>query len=79
MLWEMWHGKEAFFEMKGQDLEVLLVNLEEGHRPEFTGFTTQTSVLWSELMSRCWAKNATERNTLADCKSVITTVLASQK
>jgi len=73
----MWYGKEAFFEMKGQDLEVLLANVEEGHRPKITGVTTQPSVLWSELIDRCWAKNAAERNTLADCKSAITAMLAN--
>jgi len=79
MLWEMWYGKEAFSEMKGHDLEVLLVNVEEGHRPQFTGVTTQTSAPWYELISRCWAKKAAERNTLADCKLAITAMLANQK
>ena len=78
MLWEMWYGKEAFLEMKGQDLEVFLVNVEEGHRPELTGLTTQMSVWWSELISGCWARNAAERNTLVDCKSAITAILANQ-
>ena len=79
MLWEMWYGQEAFLEMKGQDLEVFLVNVEEGHRPKVTGATTQTSVSWYELISRCWAINAAQRNTLADCKSAITAILANQK
>ena len=79
MLWEMWYGEEAFHELRGQDLEVFLVNAEEGHRPELTGLTTQTSVWWSELISGYWAKNATERNSLTDCKSAITAMLANQK
>ena len=78
MLWEMWYGKEAFLEMKGQDLEVFLANVEEGHRPDLTGLTTQTSMRWSELISGCW-ENAAQRNTLADCKSAITAILADQK
>ena len=64
--------------MKGLDLEVFLVNVEEGHRPSLTGLTTQTSMRWSELIRGCWA-NAVQRNTLADCKSAITAILADQK
>ena len=79
MLWEMWYGEEAFLEMKGQDLEVFLVSVEEGRRPKVTDLTTQTSVWWYELISGCWAKNAAQRNTLADCKSAITAILANQK
>ncbi|XP_078380429.1 uncharacterized protein LOC144663380 isoform X1 [Oculina patagonica] len=79
ILWEMWYGKEAFLEMKGQDLEVFLVNVEEGHRPELTGLATQTSVWWCDLIKGCWEKNATERITLTDCKSTITAILANQK
>lgn len=78
MLWEMWYGEEAFIEMKGQDLEVFLVNVEEGHRPDLADSTTQTSMRWSELISGCW-ENAAQRNTLADCKSAITAILAEQK
>lgn len=78
MLWEMWYGEEAFLEMKGQELEVFLVNVEDGHRPELTGMTTRTSVWWSDLISGCWATNATERKTLKDCKSTITEILANQ-
>ncbi len=65
--------------MKGQDLEVFLVNVEEGHRPKLTGLATQTSVWWCDLIKGCWAKNATERKTLTDCKSNITAILANQK
>ena len=78
MLWEMWYGKEAFLELKGQDLQMFLVNIEEGRRPEFEGLDTQTSVWWCDLISECWAKNTTERKTLEDCKSTITTILAYQ-
>ena len=79
MLWEMWYGPEAFLEMKGLDLEVFLVSVEEGRRPEFTGLTTQTSKWWSELLSGCWKRNAAERNTLAGCKLTITTMLGNCK
>ena len=79
MLWEMWYGQEAFLEMKGQDLEVFLVSVEEGRRPELTGLTSQTSVWWSELLSGCWERNAAERNTFANCKLTITAMLGNCK
>lgn len=78
MLWEMWHGKEAFEEQKGQELNVFLSRVEEGHRPPPTDLKTQTSVGWTELVSRCWA-NTVERSSLADCKSKIAEILANQK
>ena len=79
MLWEMWYGKEAFIELKGQELEVFLLNVEEGHRPELTDLSAQTSVWWSELITECWAKIASERSTIEGCKSTITAILANQK
>ena len=79
MLWEMWYGEEAFIEQKGQELNHFLVSVEEGNRPELRGLTTQTSVWWSELITGCWAKIASERSALEDCKSTITTILAHQK
>ena len=79
MLWEMWYGQEAFLEMKGLDLEVFLVSVEEGRRPELTGSISQTSMRWSELLRGCWKKNAAERNTLANCKLIITAMLANCK
>ena len=78
MLWEMWYGKEAFLELKGQDLQMFLVNIEKGHRPEIAGLDSQTSVWWCELIRECWAENTTERKTLTDCKSTIGAILANQ-
>lgn len=75
----MWYGKEAFLELKSQDLQVFLLSVEEGHRPELTGLTTQVSVWWSDLVSRCWAKKASERITLTGFKSTITAILANHK
>ena len=65
--------------MKGLDLEVFLVSVEEGRRPELTGSISQTSMRWSELLRGCWERNAAERNTLADCKLTITAMLANCK
>lgn len=74
----MWHGKEAFEDLKGQELSVFLSRVEGGHRPPITDVTTQTSVGWTELVSRCWA-NTGERSSLVDCKSKIAEILANQK
>lgn len=79
MLWEMWHGRQAFLEMKGQDLEVFLTSVEAGHRPHFTAGATQTSVWWSELISGCCSKHALKRNTLKHCKTAIAAIVASQQ
>lgn len=79
LFWEMWCGKEAFDDLKGQEMEVFLSSVEGGHRPSLTGFTTQTAVWWSNLISGCWGKKASERSSLADCKSAIARILANQK
>lgn len=65
-------------ELKGQDLQMFLVSIEEGHRPEIAGLDSQTSVWWCELIRECWAENTTERKTLKDCKSTIGAILANQ-
>ena len=46
LFWEMWYGKDAFDDLKGQKMEVFLSSVEGGHRPDLTGITTQTSVMW---------------------------------
>ena len=79
LFWEMWYGKEAFDDLKGQKMEVFLSCVEGGHRPDLTGITTQTSAMWIGLISGCWKKTASERSSLADCKSTIGEILASQK
>ena len=53
--------------------------VEGGHRPDLTGITTQTSAMWIGLISGCWKKTSSERSSLADCKSTIGEILASQK
>ena len=79
LFWEMWYGEEAFHDLKGQKMEVFLSSVEGGHRPYLTGVTTQTSVMWAGLVSGCWEKIASERSSLADCKSAIREILASAK
>ena len=79
LFWEMWYGREAFDDLKGQKMEEFLSSVEGGHRPDLTGITTQTSVMWIGLISGCWEKTASERSSLADCKSTIEEILASQK
>lgn len=75
MLWEMWYGKEAFAELKGQSLEVFLVNVEEGHRPAFARLNTKVAFDWSVIIEECWKKDAGKRKTLEECESAVAAIL----
>ena len=79
LFWEMWYGKEAFDDLKGKKMEEFLSVVEGGHRPDLGGLTTPTSNRWATLISGCWEKTASEKKSLADCKSTIMGILASQR
>ena len=56
MLWEMWYGKDAFSEMKGQSVKVFLTTVEEGYRPQLQQLNTQVAFKLSQLVEECWTK-----------------------
>ena len=77
MLWEMWHGKEAFTELKGMSLEEFLLEVEEGHRPVLTQSNTLEAFKWSKLISDCLKKDPTKRKPLRDCADMIAALLST--
>ena len=70
LFWEMWYGKEAFDDLKGEKMEEFLSVVEGGHLSDLGGLTTPTSNRWATLISGCWEKTASERKSLKDCKSM---------
>lgn len=77
MLWEMWYGKEAFSELKGQSLKVFLSTVEGGHRPQLQRSNTTAAFKLSKLIEECWTKDAAKRRALEYCVSVIGDILSS--
>ena len=77
MLWEMWHGKEAFTKLKDMSLEEFLLEVE-GHRPVLTRLNTHTAFKWSELISDCLKKDPTKRKPLRDCADMIAALLSTK-
>ena len=75
----MWYGKEAFDDLKGKEMEEFLSVVEGGHGSDLEGLTTPPSNRWATLISGCWENTASERKSLADCKSTIMGILASQR
>ena len=77
MLWEMWYGKEAFSELKGQSLKVFLSTVEGGYRLQLQRSNTTAAFKLSKLIEECWTKGAAERRAFEYCASVIGDILSS--
>ena len=79
MLWEMWYGKEAFDELKGQSLKEFLDIVEKGHRPQLERLDTQIALKWSKIIEECWKEDETKRSTLANCASAVAAIFSELK
>ncbi len=71
MMWEMWYGKMAFFDV-GRDLNMLLQEVAGGLRPSHVKGMRKPPDGWQHLMQWCWNEEADERPNAATCHSVLT-------
>lgn len=71
ILWEMWHGRPAFADLRGQALTDIFRKIDEGYRPRAVGFKGSNyrppPSRWEKLMSQCWSGDPTERPSARKC------------
>ena len=76
MLWEMWYGRQAFAEFKGNIIDFFNA-MGKGHRPGDVQGEKTPPPTWKQLMSRCWHGYPGKRPSAKICNEEITTLLFS--
>jgi len=71
MMWEMWYGRRAFLEIRG-DLNTFWERVEEGARPSHIEGTKMPPDQWKNLMQWCWDGEAEKRPTAEACHKELT-------
>ena len=71
MMWEMWYGRRAFLEVRG-DLNTFWDRVLEGVRPSHIEGTRMPPDQWQSLMQCCWDGEAEKRPTAATCHDELT-------
>ncbi len=71
MMWEMWYGKRAFFDVGG-DLNMLLQEVAVGLRPSHVEGMRKPPDGWQDLMQLCWDGEADKRPTAQMCHNELT-------
>ncbi len=66
MMWEMWYGTRAFFDLGG-DLNTFYGDVARGVRPSHVEGRRKPPDGWRQLMQWCWDGEAEERPTAAMC------------
>ena len=68
IMWEMWYGKTAFFDVTDLDAS----KVAKGKRPLHVEDNIRPPFGWQYLMERCWGENAETRPTAAMCHDELT-------
>ncbi len=70
MMWEMWYGVEAFFDLGG-DLDSFYDEVAGGVRPSHVEGRRKPPDGWQHLMQCCWDGEAEKRPTAVKCQCVL--------
>ena len=71
MMWEMWYGRRAFLDVRG-DLNTFWERVEEGARPSHIEGNKMPPDQWQNLMQLCWDGKAEKRPTAEACHKELT-------